>query len=59
MSIAKNEIDLQEIEKHKKFFNTELEQVLKEMDEEIDNPNVKFLTHEEVFSKLKEELNAK
>lgn len=39
--------------------NTDLEKVLEEMDREIANPNTKFLTHEEVFSRLRRELNEK
>ena len=40
-----------------KFGNINIDQVLSEMDEEISNPNSEFLTHEEVFSKLRRKMD--
>ena len=40
-----------------KFGNVNIEEILEEMDKEIENPNTKFVTHEEVFSKLRGNLN--
>ena len=40
-----------------KFSNIEIETILDEMDKEIEDTNTKFLTHEEVFSKLRGKLN--
>ena len=42
-----------------KFGSVDVEKVLDEMDEEIANPNTKFLTHEEVFSKLRRKMDGK
>ena len=36
-----------------KFKDINIEKVIEEMDEEIDNDNTKYLSHEEVFSKLR------
>lgn len=41
------------------FGNADIEKILDEMDEEMDNPNAKYLTHEEVFSKLRGKVNEK
>lgn len=40
-----------------KFGKNDVEKVLAEMDEEIANPNTEYLTHEEVFSKLRGRIN--
>ena len=40
-----------------KFANIKLEDVLKELDEELDNPNTEYLTHDEVFNKIRRKLN--
>ena len=40
-----------------KFGDVDLKKILKEMDEEIANPNTKYLTHEEVFGKLRRMLD--
>ena len=40
-----------------KFGNADIEKVLDEMDKEIANPDIEFMTHEEVFSKLRRKLN--
>ena len=37
--------------------NVDIEKILDEMDEEISNSNTKFLTHKEVFSKLRRKLD--
>jgi len=42
-----------------KFGNVDIEKVLDEIDEEIANPNVQYLTHEEVFSSLRNLINDK
>ena len=39
------------------FGNVDIEKVLDEIDEEIADPNTKFLTHEEVFGELRRKLN--
>lgn len=39
-----------------RFGHIELNKILEELDKEIENSDVKFLTHEEVFSNLKGEL---
>lgn len=40
-----------------RFGTRDIEEVLDEMDEEIERSDIKFMTHEEVFSKLRRELN--
>jgi len=40
-----------------RFGARDIEEVLDEMDEEIERSDIKFMTHEEVFSKLRRELN--
>ena len=61
MSIEKYSNLISEVESEKKleekFGNVDIEKILDEMDAEIANPNTKFLTHEEVFSKLRGKLN--
>ena len=42
-----------------KFGNVDIEKVLDEMDKEIANKNVKYLTHKEVFGELRRKLNEK
>ena len=40
-----------------KFGNVKLEDVLNELDEEIENPNTEYLTHDEVFTKIRRKVN--
>jgi len=40
-----------------KFGNVDIEKLLDEIDEEIANPNTKYLTHEEVFSRARRIIN--
>ena len=40
-----------------KFGNVDIEELLDKVDEEIANPNTKFLTHEEVFSNARKIIN--
>ena len=61
MSIEKyskliKEVDLERA-LEERFKKTNIEKVLDEIDDEISNPNTKFLTHEEVFSKLRRQPN--
>lgn len=57
LSLEKYESLLNEIDMERalemKFGNVDIERVLDEIDEEIANPNVKYLTHEEVFSNIR------
>lgn len=39
------------------FGNANIEKILDEMDEELANSNAEYLTHEEVFSKLRGKVN--
>lgn len=61
MSLEKYSELLKEIDIAKaleeRFGNVEIDKILDEMDEEISNPNTKYLTHEEVFSKLRRRIN--
>ena len=61
MSIDKYSKMIQELEIEKaiskKFGNVEVEKVLDDMEKEINNPNAKLLTHEEVFSELRRRLD--
>lgn len=61
MSLEKYSNLISEVESERKleerFGNVDIEKILDEMDEEIANPNTKFLTHEEVFSNLRGKLN--
>ena len=40
-----------------KFGNVDIEKILDEMDKEIANPDTEFMTHEEVFAKLRRKLS--
>lgn len=40
-----------------KFGNTNLEEILNELDEEIENPNTEYLNHDELFAKIRRKLN--
>lgn len=42
-----------------RFGDVNMERFLEKMDEEINNPNAEYLTHEEVFSTIRRNLNAK
>lgn len=57
LSLEKYESLLNEIDMERaleiKFGNVDIEKVLDEIDEEIANPNVEYLTHEEVFSNIR------
>jgi len=61
MSIEKYSNLIKEIEFERaleeRFGNVNIEKMLDEMDEEIANANTKFLTHEEVFSRLRRKIN--
>ena len=61
MSIEKYADLMKEIDMERaleaKFGNVDIEKVLDEMDKEIANPDIEFMTHEEVFSKLRRKLN--
>lgn len=50
------EIDIEKA-LEEKFGKNDIEKVLEEMDEEIANQNTEYLTHEEVFSKLRGRIN--
>lgn len=41
------------------FGNANIEKILDEMDEELANSNTEYLTHEEIFSKLRGKVNEK
>lgn len=43
----------------KQFENTDVKKVLDEIDEEIKNDNTTFLSHEEIFGKLRRKPNEK
>lgn len=57
MSLEKyaNMIEKLEIDKaiEEKFGNNNIEEILKEAEEEADNPNTKYYSHEEVFDSLR------
>lgn len=63
MSIEKYSNLMKEIDVERalgeRFGNIDIEQTLDEMDEEISNSDIKYYTHEEVFSKLRGNLNDK
>ena len=63
MSIEKYSDLMKEIDVERalgeRFGNIDIEQTLDEMDEEISKSDIKYLTHEEVFSKLRGKLNDK
>lgn len=40
-----------------RFGDKNMEMMIDELEKEINNPNTKFLTHEEVFSRLRRKLN--
>ena len=40
-----------------KFGNIKIEDVLNELDNELENPNTEYLTHDEVFNKIRRKLN--
>ena len=42
-----------------KFGNINIDEVLDEIDEEIENKNIKYLTHDEVFGKFRRGTNEK
>ena len=41
------------------FGNVDIDKALKEAEEAIDNPNTKYLTHEEIFAKARRLIDAK
>lgn len=61
LSLEKYESLLNEIDMERaleiKFGNVDIEKVLDEIDAEIANPNIKYLTHEEVFSNIRRVLD--
>lgn len=42
-----------------KFGNTDIEKLLKSSEDELDNPDTKFLTHDQVFSKARRIIDEK
>ena len=45
--------------KHTIKYNEYIEKALDEAEKELENPNTKFLTHEEIFERLRNEINKK
>ena len=50
------EIELQN-KLEERFGNSDMERFLEELEQQIKNPNTKFLTHDEVFDKIRRKLN--
>jgi len=63
MSLEKYSKLLKEIDMERsleeKFGNVDIEKILDEAEKELDDPNTKYMTHEEVFSSLRRILNEK
>lgn len=63
MSIEKYANLIEQIDEERaletRFGNVDVEKALDEAEEELDNPNTKYLTHEEVFSKARRIVNGK
>lgn len=63
MSIEKYANLMEQIDEERaletRFGNVDVEKALDEAEEELDNPNTKYLTHEEVFSKARRIVNGK
>lgn len=61
MSLEKYSDLMKEIELQNKleerFGNVNMENFLKELEKQIEDPNTKFLTHEEVFREIRRKLN--
>lgn len=53
-----DEIDL-ELLLQKRFENNDIEEALDNSEKDLENPNIKYLTHEEVFSKARGIINGK
>lgn len=51
-------MDIKKFFKPKKY-NEYIEKALDEAEKELENPNTVFLTHEEVFEKLRNKINKK
>lgn len=45
--------------KNSKKYNEYIEKALDEAEKELENPNTVFLTHKEIFKKLRNEINKK
>ena len=45
--------------KNSKKYNEYIEKALDEAEKELENPNTVFLTHKEIFEKLRNEINKK
>ena len=63
MSIEKYSELIKEVDMEKlvedRFGNVDIEKMLDESEKEIDDSNIKYLTHEEVFSKARGIINGK
>jgi len=63
MSLEKYSNLMKEIDMEKaleeKFGNVDINKILEEAEKELDNPNTKYMTHEEVFSKLRRTMDGK
>ena len=63
MSLEKYSKLIKEIEQERvieeRFGNVDIEKALDEAEEKLDDPNTKYLTHEEVFSKARRIINGK
>lgn len=61
MSLEKYSNLIKEIELQNKleerFGEVDMEKFLEELEKQIENPNTKFLTHEEVFGEIRRKLN--
>lgn len=42
-----------------KYGDTDIDEILEETEKELDNPNTKYLTHEEVIDKARRTINGK
>ncbi len=62
MSIDRYESMLNEIDMERalelKFGNVDIDKLLDETEKELEDPNTKYLTHDEVFSKLRRIINS-
>lgn len=63
MSLEKYSKLLKDIDMQKsleeKFGNVDIIKILEEAEKELDDPNTKYMTHEEVFSKLRRMMDEK
>ncbi len=56
MSLEKYSKMIEKLDEDKEI---DVEKILKEMDEEIENPNVKYLTHDEVFDGIRRRIDGR